>query len=141
MEKYVIRANSNHILAAHKAMQLGISKAKALNCELKLIFATFNQHANSTIFKEAVGERTHDFLVKKRKCKISDVIVSIETRQTIKKTYVTQNYVAVHFWPSGASAGELLKPSNLCKVLIDVEWAENELNDWMLNNHAMLISC
>lgn len=85
MEKYVIRANKNHTVAAREAVQLGISKAKALNCELKLIFATFNQHAGSTVFNEAVGEHINSLLIKKRKCKISDVSVSIETQQTIKK--------------------------------------------------------
>ncbi|NUH55228.1 hypothetical protein HUK76_16310 [Citrobacter portucalensis] len=140
MEKYVIRANKNHTVAAREAVQLGISKAKALNCELKLIFATFNQHAGSTVFNEAVGEHINSLLIKKRKCKISDVSVSIETQQTIKKTYAIQDYVAVHFWPTESSAGELLEPSNLCKVLIEVEWAKNELNNWITETQAQLIN-
>jgi len=138
MEKYVVRRNDDHTEALRKALSLGLKIAKENNCEIMLVFSSF-KHAKNIYLDEAISKNLANDLVKNRACMLDDVSIKLESAQTFTlSTLDFRGVVITH----GLSLDRVQKISNetlWATSQIMVEWANGELDNWLVDNQAKLV--
>ncbi|WP_242814205.1 hypothetical protein [Klebsiella aerogenes] len=84
MDHLVIRRSNSNPVAAYEGVKLGLSIAADKETEPKIICATFQRAATSSVLREAMDEDIFNCLNRNKKCKIKGIETSLETIKTIK---------------------------------------------------------